>query len=64
MKARIADPEKTSISRQQHGNHAIAVTNNHKTTKKLLEAMFSMRYVQRLYKGNQQEIGVEPPVVN
>jgi hypothetical protein len=48
MKAGIADPEKTSITKQRHGKHVSAVTNNN-TTEKLLEAVFSMRSVPRLY---------------
>jgi hypothetical protein len=39
MKARIADPEKTTIARQQHDKHFSAVMNNHATIE-VLEAVF------------------------
>jgi hypothetical protein len=48
MKARIVDPEKLSIARQQYSKHVSAVTNNHTTTEELLEVMFSMRPMPRL----------------
>jgi hypothetical protein len=54
MKARIADQEKTSIARQQLGKHVSAVMNNHATTEDLIEAVFSMQSMLRLYK-NQLE---------
>jgi hypothetical protein len=40
MKASIADPEKTSITRQRQGKHVSALMNNHLTTVEFLEAMF------------------------
>jgi hypothetical protein len=52
MKAGIAVPEKTSIDRQRHDKHISAVKNNHATTEELLEAVFSMQFVLRLYKEN------------
>jgi hypothetical protein len=55
MEARIADPETTSIARQQHGKHVSAVTNNHATIEELLEVVISMWFVLRLYKDNQRE---------
>jgi hypothetical protein len=55
MKAGIADPEKISIARQCHCKHVSAVTNNHATTEKLLEVMFSMLSFPRLYKENKLE---------
>jgi hypothetical protein len=55
MKARIADPEKTTIARQQHGKQFSAVMNNHATTEELLEAVSFMWSMPRLYKGNQLE---------
>jgi hypothetical protein len=55
MKAGIADPEKTSISKQRHGKHVSAVTNNNATTEGLLEAVFFMRSMLMLYKENQLE---------
>jgi hypothetical protein len=39
-----------------NGKHVYAVTNNHRTTDELLEAMFSMRCVPRLYKNNQLDV--------
>jgi hypothetical protein len=55
MKARIADPEKTSIARKRHAKHVPTVTNNHTTLDELLEAMISVWSVLRLYKENQWE---------
>jgi hypothetical protein len=55
MKARIADPEKISIARQRHGKQASLVTNIHATTEELLETVFFMHSVSRLYKENQRE---------
>jgi hypothetical protein len=55
MKARLADPENTSIARARHGKHVCAVTNNHATTDELFKAVFSMRSVPRLYEENQRE---------
>jgi hypothetical protein len=57
MKARIADPEKTSNARQWHDKHVSAVTNNY-TTEELLETVFSMWSVPRLYNENQLEFSV------
>jgi hypothetical protein len=48
MKAGIANPEKIFIARQRHGKHVSEVSNNHATTKELLEVVFSMRSVPRL----------------
>jgi hypothetical protein len=39
----------------RYGRHASAVTNNHATTEELLEVMFSMRSLPRLYEENQLE---------
>jgi hypothetical protein len=58
MKARIADPEKIIIARQQYGKHVSVVINNHTTTEELLEVLFSMWKLPRLYK----EIQLEFPV--
>jgi hypothetical protein len=58
MKARTADPEKTSTAIQEHGKHVSMVMNNHTTTGPLLESMFSMWYIQRLYKENLLEFSV------
>jgi hypothetical protein len=55
MKAEIADPENTSIAKQWHGKHLSALTNNHATTKELLEAVFSVQSVRRLCKEKQRE---------
>jgi hypothetical protein len=55
MKSWIADPEKTSITRQQHDKHVPTVTDNYTTVEELLEAVFSMWSVLRLYKENQRE---------
>jgi hypothetical protein len=49
MKAGIAHSEKTSITKQRHGKHVSAVTNNHATKEELLEAVVSIRSVPRLY---------------
>jgi hypothetical protein len=54
-KVEIADPENTSVAYQWHGKHFSAVANNHAATEELLEAVFSMRSVPRLYKKNQLE---------
>jgi hypothetical protein len=58
MKARIPDAEKTFIVRQRLGKHVSAVTNNHAITEELLEAVFSMQSLPRLYKKNQMEFSV------
>jgi hypothetical protein len=58
MKAKIADPEKTSTAMQWHRKHVSAVTDNHITTKTLLKAVFSMPSMPRLYKENQMEFSV------
>jgi hypothetical protein len=50
MKAGTANPENTSIVRQRHGKTVSAVMNNHATIEELLEAVFSRRFVSRLYK--------------
>jgi hypothetical protein len=55
MKAGIADPEKISTARQRHSKHVSAVTNNNIATEDLLEDVFSMRSVPRLYEENQLE---------
>jgi hypothetical protein len=49
MKAAIADREKTFAANQRQAKHVSAVTNNHATIKKLLEAVFSMRSLPGLY---------------
>jgi hypothetical protein len=48
------DPEKTSIARQWLGKHIPAATNMH-TTEELLEALFSMLSMSRLYNEDQQD---------
>jgi hypothetical protein len=58
MKAEIADPEKTSTARQRRGKHVSVVTNNYATTEELLEAVFSVRSMLRLYTENQLEFSV------
>jgi hypothetical protein len=40
MKARIADPEKRTITRQRQGKHVAAVMNNHLTTEEFMEVVF------------------------
>jgi hypothetical protein len=50
MKARIANPEKTSVARQQDGKHVSIVVNNHATTVEWLEP--------KLDKENQLEFSV------
>jgi hypothetical protein len=45
--ARILEPEETAIAKEQLGIHASAVTH----AIELLEAMFSMQSVPRLYTG-------------
>jgi hypothetical protein len=55
MKAGVAAPENTSITRERNSKHVSAVTNNHAKTEELLEAVFSMLSVPRLYKKNQWE---------
>jgi hypothetical protein len=51
MKAGTEDPETTSTARQRHDT---TVTNN-QATEELLDAVFYMRYVPRLYKENQMK---------
>jgi hypothetical protein len=55
MRTGIADPEKTPTDRQRHDKHISVVKNDHATTEELLEAVFSMRFMLRLYKENQRE---------
>jgi hypothetical protein len=53
-KSRNSRPRKTSTARQRHSKHVSAVMCNHAKTEELLEAVFSMRSVPRLYKENQR----------
>jgi hypothetical protein len=53
MEAVIADPEKASIARQWHGKYLSMITNNYAATDELLEVVFSMWFVPRVYKENQ-----------
>jgi hypothetical protein len=50
MKAGIADSEKTSNARQWSGKYISTITNNSSTIEELLEAVFSIQSVPRLYK--------------
>jgi hypothetical protein len=52
---RNSRPEKTSIDRKRHGKHVSLITNDRATKEELLDAMFSMRPVLKLYKENQRE---------
>jgi hypothetical protein len=58
MKARLADSEKISIARQWHSKHISVVMDNHSITGDLLEVVFSMRSMPRLYKENQSDFSV------
>jgi hypothetical protein len=42
LKARIMEPEETSVTRQRFGKHNSAVTDTHATTEELLCAVFSV----------------------
>jgi hypothetical protein len=50
LKARIVESEETAVARKLHGKHISSVTNTHATIEELLEAVFSLRSVPRLYK--------------
>jgi hypothetical protein len=53
LKSRVAEPEETPVARVRLGKYASAVTDTHPTKEELLEAVFSMRSVQRLYTGDE-----------
>jgi hypothetical protein len=45
-------PEETAIARQRHGKHVSVAVDMHATVEELLEAVFSMWSVPRLYNEN------------
>jgi hypothetical protein len=53
VKAGVANPEKTSIPRQQHGKRVSVVTTTQQ--QELLEVVFSVWSMLSLYKENQLE---------
>jgi hypothetical protein len=46
----IVETEETAVARQRRDRHLSAATDTHTTLEKLLEAMFSVWYVPRLYR--------------
>jgi hypothetical protein len=55
LKVGIFEQEKAAIARQRCRKQASAATNRHGTIEELLEAVFSMMSVTRLYSEDQQE---------
>jgi hypothetical protein len=54
LKAGVVEQEETAVCRQRRGKHVSRATNQHTTIKEMLDAMFSMRPLSRLYSENQQ----------
>jgi hypothetical protein len=49
------EPKETTVARKRLGKRASAATDTHATTEELLETVFSMRSVPRLYTWGGQE---------
>jgi hypothetical protein len=64
LKARIMKPAETAIARKRLCRHfrcwAVATTHMHATIKELLEAVFSVRFVPRLY--NKRELPLQKSI--
>jgi hypothetical protein len=54
LKDRRVEPEKTAVARGRLGKEFSAATDMHATIEELLEAVFSIRSVQRLYTGDRK----------
>jgi ribosome-interacting GTPase 1 len=55
VKARIVEREKTAVARQRSHKYISASTHKHATIEELLDAVFSLRSVTRLYNENERE---------
>jgi hypothetical protein len=55
LKTGIVEPEKMSVARQHFSKHIPVAMNIH-TMEKLLEAVFSMQSVPKLYGEEQQDL--------
>jgi hypothetical protein len=53
LKGGIAEPEEISTARQQLSKHVPAATDTYTITEVLLEAVFSMQSVPRLYMSHE-----------
>jgi hypothetical protein len=61
LKDRIVKPAETAVARQWLSRrHVMAATDTHVTIEELLEAVFSVRSVPRLYNEDQLLLAVSP----
>jgi hypothetical protein len=49
------DPEETAVSRQRYGKHVYLAVDTHPTIEELLEAVFYVWFMLRLYSEGHQE---------
>jgi hypothetical protein len=58
LKTRIGEGVEVVIARQQSGKHVSTVINQNTTTEELLEVVFSVWYMPKLYSEDQHEKSV------
>jgi hypothetical protein len=54
-KRRIEEPEEVTVARQQRSKHAPTATDMHATIEELLEGVFSVQSILRLYNKDQRD---------
>jgi hypothetical protein len=55
LKARVVKQEEASVARQQRGKYVSVTTNKRATIEELLQAVFSIQFMKRLYIARTQQ---------